>query len=234
MSEVREQIKGNVVELLRELFEASVHANDSDRRATFERDIQGIEAWLTGEPDATRLRAVISRESDRGCALVAAEYLDARLEKLLRANFVMTRGADDVFRYPGMLSSFAAKVLLADLLGLLPLDAIRDLTMIRKIRNDFAHSSTEATFATENIANRCKELIHVALQPDAEGRARFIRAATGVAAIIDGSSNRAQRPVYPNSVHKQLSRHLPSQLANLILEGTGLRMDDTGEVVSEG
>ena len=98
-------------------------------------------------------------ESDRGCVLIAAAYLDELLERLLRAQFpddnnCVKKAVDPLFQIMGPLSSFSAKIKLAFALQLVDACHFSDLEIIRIIRNKFAHSYYDVTFANQEIADK--------------------------------------------------------------------------------
>lgn len=100
-----------------------------------------------------QLEIDLSRETDRGCALMAAEYCSTTLRGLLEAAFVEDRKAvakvlDDA---KGGLSSFAERIDFAYLMGLLSPSARRELHLIRSIRNAFAHEYRPLTSAKLQI-----------------------------------------------------------------------------------
>jgi DNA-binding MltR family transcriptional regulator len=101
-------------------------------------------------------------ESDRAAAVLAAAYLDHLLGELIAAT--MTAEPEEVEELlfqkgNGPLGTFSACINTAYCLGLLSGDEWRDLHLIRKIRNDFAHELTGMSFeGTQTIANRCREL----------------------------------------------------------------------------
>ena len=97
--------------------------------------------------------------SERGLAIFSASHLDEQLALLLRAFFVDDqRTADEVLEDTGALSTFGARIELAFLLGLISARERRMLNLIRKIRNDFAHSSKIASFSQFPIKDRCLTL----------------------------------------------------------------------------
>ena len=96
--------------------------------------------------------------SERGWAIVAVSHLDEQLAALLKAFFVDDqRTADQVLEDPGAISAFGARIELAFLLGLISARERKMLNLIRKIRNDFAHSSV-ASFSQSPIKERCLEV----------------------------------------------------------------------------
>jgi mannitol operon repressor len=68
---------------------------------------------------------------------------------------------------------------LAFALGVISEDEYSDLELLRKIRNDFAHS-IEASFGDQSVTSRCQALKH-AVPSDSKGvpvpRAQFLTAA---------------------------------------------------------
>jgi DNA-binding MltR family transcriptional regulator len=130
-------------------------------------------------------RNSLNPESDRGCALMAAAFLDAELDTLLRKYVVPnSRVADDLFGQSRPISTFSSRIDLAYLLGLIDPATHRDLHLIRKIRNDFGHVHAPLSFEDKAIAARCRELkIHFRAQ-DASPRKVFISCAVGALAII--------------------------------------------------
>jgi len=104
-------------------------------------------------------QSALRQESDRGCALVVAAFLDAELEDLLRTKLVSNvEVADNLLGQSRPISTFSARIDLAFLVGLIPANAHREFHLIRKIRNDFAHSPIATTFESQVIASRCGQL----------------------------------------------------------------------------
>jgi DNA-binding MltR family transcriptional regulator len=101
---------------------------------------------------------LLSKETDRGAAVLAGGYLDALLEDLLRAVLVLGPKLDDLISTGRPLGSFSSRIDLAYSLGLLPEVRLRDLHLIRKIRNYFAHDMEADTFAMSPVCDWCREL----------------------------------------------------------------------------
>ncbi len=84
-------------------------------------------------------------ESDRGCVLLGAALLDEALEETLRAAFrndaAARRDVQSLFKAAyAPLRSFAVKAQLAFALGLISRRVFDRITIIRQLRNAFAHS----------------------------------------------------------------------------------------------
>src|SRR5262245_8195161 len=104
-----------------------------------------LEGW------AAQFFATVKAESDRGCVLVAAAFLDEGLELLLRSKMsrdasIVKNSIEPLFTGMGPLKSFWAKTELCLALGLLPDYEHGDLARIRNLRNLFAHTYTGASF----------------------------------------------------------------------------------------
>jgi hypothetical protein len=70
--------------------------------------------------DVGRFLDDLQKESDRGCAMVAAAYLEESLESLLRAAFISDpKAVDELFDPMRPISDFAAKTEVSYCLGLI-------------------------------------------------------------------------------------------------------------------
>ena len=105
------------------------------------------------------LDAEFAGASDRAAAIVAAAMLDDTLRRLLEAGLVVERpGGMDPFAPGQELGSFMSRVKLSFLMGLIDESERKRLTLVAKIRNEFAHVTEDVRFSTERIADRCREL----------------------------------------------------------------------------
>jgi DNA-binding MltR family transcriptional regulator len=100
-------------------------------------------------------RHSLRNETDRGCALMAGEFLSNELAALLRRRFVHDAKACDAVLEDanGSLASFSSRIEFAYLLGLIGPNARRELHLVRRIRNDFAHDYKPLDFNAEGVAN---------------------------------------------------------------------------------
>jgi hypothetical protein len=117
---------------------------------------------------------------------MAAEYLSNELNEALRGFFVDDRGVCDSMleESNGALAKLSSRIDSAYLVGLIGPVARREMHLVRKIRNEFAHSYKPLTFSDANIANRCRELRAHALIPGDSARANFTRSIMGLLAVI--------------------------------------------------
>jgi len=114
------------------------------------------------EPEIRDLGHFLSefnKESDRGAALVAASMLDERLEEILRAFLVDTPTSKDLLLgFNAPLGTFSAKANAALSLGLIQENEFKEITIIRKIRNEFGHGWKPVSFESGKIADLCRQL----------------------------------------------------------------------------
>ena len=97
-------------------------------------------------------------ESDRGAAVLAGGFVENYLGVFLKHFIVDKKVGDDLFGAFGPLSSFSQRIALARAYGFISRAHYNDLTIVRQVRNHFAHHPLEATFATPKIAELCLKL----------------------------------------------------------------------------
>ena len=114
----------------------------------------------TAAPWEELLRDEFIKESERACVIVAVALLDSALECLLKARLVPAASGDDTFIDGAYapLSTFNARIDACFRFGLISSQFSRDLHLIRRIRNDFAHNITGCTFENASVRNRVLEL----------------------------------------------------------------------------
>lgn len=101
----------------------------------------------------------LEKQTDRGMGIIGAAYVEERLTDAIRSRFVPENDqADELLSYRGPLGTLGAKTDAAYAFGLIGEVTRRDLHLIRKIRNDFAHLVEPMSFDTDSIANRCREI----------------------------------------------------------------------------
>jgi DNA-binding MltR family transcriptional regulator len=150
---------------------------------------------------AIDFRSTLTHESDRGCALMAAAYLDNRLVELLKSYFVDdSKVADELLSQSRPLGAFSARIDLAYSLGLLTHAEHRALHLIRKIRNDFGHVPEPLSFATHAIAEKCKHLESMSFVKRIDHKAMF----TGAVMVVLAALNARQRAAQHREGRKDL------------------------------
>ena len=134
-----------------------------------------------------RLLDVARKESSRGTVLVYASMLDEQLKRAIDA-FLINHSAvvnlTEGFNAP--IGTFSTRTLLAFGLGLVSEVEYNELVLIRKIRNEFAHS-IDMTFEHQSVSSRCK-LLSGAIPEYPSPRDQFLAAA---ASLVLNLLNRA-------------------------------------------
>lgn len=101
-------------------------------------------------------------ESDRGAAIVGAALLEdalvTKLKNSMSLEQMSQKQVKDVFDLNGPLSNFSAKISIAFAFGLIDKKTFDDLQIVRKLRNKFAHSSTELSFDDEEVKSQINNM----------------------------------------------------------------------------
>lgn len=130
-------------------------------------------------------RYALSEESDRGCALFAAAYLDRALSDLLYVCLVPDKKIDDeLFKGQAPLSTFSARIKMAYYIGKISVGERRDFETIRGIRNDFAHHAEYIDFEFQSIQARCGNLTNHWHEQGARPRAKFTATVSALLAML--------------------------------------------------
>jgi DNA-binding MltR family transcriptional regulator len=106
------------------------------------------------------LRQEFEKETDRGAVILAASLFEINLESLLKTFLVpdISR-SDDLFEgATAPLSNFSSKILMSYRLGLISKNFARDLNLVRRIRNEFAHNIHGCSFDHSSVKSRVNEL----------------------------------------------------------------------------
>lgn len=106
-----------------------------------------------GIPGVNDIITEINSGSDRVAAVVGGALIDEILRRTLRNSLRQdSKALDEAAQANGPLATFSACINMGYLLGLYGKEVKRDLHILRKIRNEFAHQ-LNATFSTQKIAN---------------------------------------------------------------------------------
>jgi len=150
-------------------------------------------SWQERKLDA--FVSTLNRESDRGCALTASAMLDEALLESIESCLVDDEEvASQLFRSSGPIGTFSARTDLAHVLGLLSPNVRRDLILIRKIRNQFAHSPIDTNFETQEVSNRCTQL-KLGSSSNTQPRRRFVASTAYILGFLHGILGARRRPV---------------------------------------
>lgn len=101
---------------------------------------------------------LLHKESDRGKVLISTGYMEEQLKDILLAFMIEGATANDLLTSGNApLGTFSARIAACYALGLVSEDEHHDLTLVRRIRNDFAHD-IHTTFETPSVVDRCRLL----------------------------------------------------------------------------
>lgn len=98
----------------------------------------------------------IDNNSDRGLVLICGSILDIILEDLLKSFLITKNKIDkDMFTFGQPLGNFDAKIKTSFYLGLISDSERSNLSLIRRLRNRFAHEIFDVSFNNNDIENIC-------------------------------------------------------------------------------
>lgn len=122
-----------------------------EKLTALNQTVAGLQAQVVGILDGVH---AIGKMTHASVAISGAAILDATLERCLKRTMrEMTRKMyDDLFDPMRSLGSFASKIALAYALEVIDLDTYHEMEKVRKIRNEFAHSTTNLHFNSDEIA----------------------------------------------------------------------------------
>jgi len=146
-------------------------------------------------------RTSLIEESDRGSVLMAAAFIEDKLSCLLESYFIENeKVCKRLLKGNGALATFSSKIDLTFLLGLIPKNIFDDLHILRKIRNDFAHTASKISFETPSIKDRTKALSTLSkemLRDDT--KAYFMRSMTTILTAINMKMENFERCSIPEN-----------------------------------
>ena len=113
--------------------------------------------WIAANEAENSAIQSLQNESDRAVAIVGSALVETRLEYAIISHLQQDKETiTKLFGSSAPLGSFAAKIRLAFLLGLISKDFVSELENMKQIRNRFAHDLIAASFAEQSISARCK------------------------------------------------------------------------------
>ena len=116
-------------------------------------------AWtITSEAD-NAIILEISKQTDRGAALIATAYLDERLTNAIKSRLIRDRTLENtLFKGGGPLASLSTRINMGFLLGIYEKDIRRFLHTVKDVRNAFAHRPEPMNFKTQKIKDLCSNI----------------------------------------------------------------------------
>lgn len=125
-----------------------------------------LELYLANYREYEAFRTVVREETDRAAAVLGAAYLDSLLEQLLSHYFIHDSVVEQLLKTDGPLGTFSARINASFALGLIPPGVQRDLHLVRKIRNAFAHKLGVHSFEESPFRDWCAEFAILKTFPD--------------------------------------------------------------------
>ncbi len=100
------------------------------------------------------------KESDRAAVILVVSIIDENLQTLVKTHLVPTASSNDSLfdSATSPLSNFSSKIDMAHRIGLISGKFARDLHIVRKIRNSFAHDIYGCNFENGSVISRIREL----------------------------------------------------------------------------
>ena len=139
-------------------------------------------------------RRTLSQETDRGCALMAASYLENELSQLLKSKLIGTKKQiDSLFEFNGPLGTFSSRIKMSYALGLISKETQNDLDIIRDIRNKFGHMYQPIDFETQQIKEKINNLKSHFHEKSVKPRSIFTNTVLGVLAEIHAETATASK-----------------------------------------
>ncbi len=131
--------------------------------------------------DLAKFVEELKRETDRGLPLVGAALIDEKLLETLQAFFIEGKSSNKLLTEGNApLGTFSSRIEACYALGLIDEFEYQEIGLIRKVRNEFAHSKHGLSFQTEKIKGYCtsfkSDLPQGAGYPINDPRFRFMNA----------------------------------------------------------
>jgi len=131
--------------------------------------------------DLAKFVEELKRETDRGLPLVGTALIDEKLLETLQAFFVEGKSSNKLLTEGNApLGTFSSRIEACYALGLIDEFECQEIGLIRKVRNEFAHSKHGLSFQTEKIKGYCtsfkSDLPEGSGYPINEPRFRFMNA----------------------------------------------------------
>jgi hypothetical protein len=188
-------------------------------------------------PELHLLRSAIFRnQGDRGAALLASAWVDDTLATLVKSELLRDKEVvKDMFRADGALGSFASRIKIAYLMGLIDKFTKHDLDLIRRIRNDFAHVREDIRFTSQKVKARCRELRVAQAYESGAGpirscREKFLITCYLLSDIFIQQSNEKKKPreMSPGVLHSYIRRLAKRISMHQILHALGAENEIDG------
>ena len=122
------------------------------------------------------MEGMLKENAERATVILGCARLEYTLEKLLKKLMINNpEGEDNLFDSDHPLSSFSSKISLSYRFGLIDHGFDKALHMIRRIRNDFAHSMENLNLLESRNRNRLNEAVNLAKKDHAWEELKSLR-----------------------------------------------------------
>jgi mannitol operon repressor len=182
--------------------------------------------------DLSAFLGELQAETDRGLPMVAAALIDEKLLETLQAFTCSCKAADRLLVDGNApLGAFSARIDASFALGLIDEFEYQEISLVRKVRNEFAHSRHGLTFLDKQIESLCANLktalpsgISLGAKP---ARERFIYAAIGLvmrlyyrAAWVEKERRTTREWVTPDQIRwRSVEEELPPEGVPVLATG---------------
>ncbi|WP_324026552.1 hypothetical protein QSV08_03280 [Maribacter sp. BPC-D8] len=131
------------------------------QRIFYSMQLDGVKKSDTSTFDKSELvkefedyKSQILNESDRGLILIIAAYIEDVLKEVLEIKLIGgQKHKRELFNFNGPLGTFSSKIMMSFSIGLINSEEQFEINTIRKIRNEFAHTSNIIDLETQKINN---------------------------------------------------------------------------------
>lgn len=133
--------------------------DDARTEALREQVKERLLKLMEKEPDTGEFALTLARETPRGAILVAMQYADMLLTRLLtKACLTPNLAAKLLNDFNAPLGTFSNKILAAYAFGLLPEQEYLNLEQLRKVRNYCAHHFGEIHLDDDKVRSHCENM----------------------------------------------------------------------------
>jgi len=134
------------------------------------------------DPEFKKFIEEIEKESERGIAIICHAYIDDLLKEILKKRLIKDK---DFLKNLEWLS-FSRLLTLCYITGIVTKEEKKEIKLLTKIRNKFAHKRKANSFRIENIPDLCNELrIPRSFTGVSTSRKKYIRTAAYYIQILN-------------------------------------------------
>ena len=158
---------------------------------SFEKECEELLQTHPHLKDVLTFLDIHHEESHRGSVLVACSFLEEQLRIIIDSYLVENSDKNTLLSgFNAPIGSFSARIITAHCLGLISDNERDDCTLIRKVRNKFAHNY-KISFKDESLISLCNKLHHSAKDYDEVIIDTYSKFSTAAIGLILHFSNRA-------------------------------------------